>query len=108
MKTGEEFENGISSLKCTYFESEPVTLELKDNEFITSITGTGKDYIQGIIMETNFYRKIKQGLKGKVDGKGGTDSPSKNGMGAQAASAMNTGLGKMDFMMDNSASGFNI
>lgn len=40
LKSGDDFESGINSLRCTYFEQEPVTLELKDNEFITSITGT--------------------------------------------------------------------
>ena len=47
---------------------EPVVLELRDNEYITSINGMGKDYVQEINMETNFYRKIKQGakIKGKV------------------------------------------
>ena len=38
---------------------EPVVLELRDNEYITSINGLGKDYVQEINMETNFYRKIK-------------------------------------------------
>lgn len=43
----------------------PATLELKDNEYITSISGTGTDIIKTLTIETNFYRKIKQGAKMK-------------------------------------------
>ena len=75
LKNGDEFEVGIDSLRCTNFETEPVVLELKDNEFITSIHGNGKDYIQVLNMETNFYRKIKQGakIKGKKNDEEGDD-----------------------------------
>jgi hypothetical protein len=46
LKSGEtDFEDGIDSLRCTNFETEPVVLELKDNEFITAINGNGKDHI---------------------------------------------------------------
>lgn len=45
LKSGEDFEDGIDSLRCTNFETEPAVLELKDNEFVTSINGNGKDYI---------------------------------------------------------------
>lgn len=67
LKSGEEFENGIESLRCQNYDQEPAVLELRDNEYITSINGSGKEYVQEINMETNFYRKIKQGskLKGK-------------------------------------------
>lgn len=63
LKSGEEYENGIEGLKCTNFDHEPVVLELRDNEYITSINGMGKEYVQELNMETNFYRKIKQGAK---------------------------------------------
>ncbi len=59
LKSGEEFTNGLDSIRCTSYETEPVTLEFKDNEYLTSINGNGKDYIQVINMETNFFRKIK-------------------------------------------------
>lgn len=59
LKSGEEYENGIEGLKCQNYDMEPVVLELRDNEYITSINGMGKDYVQEINMETNFYRKIK-------------------------------------------------
>jgi len=42
-------------------------LELKENEYISSIYGTGIDFIKTIIVETNFYRKIKVGQKSKKD-----------------------------------------
>ncbi len=41
----------------------PVTLELKDNEYITSISGSGGDFVKNLIISTNQYRKIKQGKK---------------------------------------------
>lgn len=63
LKSGDEWEDGIDSLRCTDYEHEPALLELRDNEYVTSIHGNGKDYIQLVNMETNFYRKVKQGAK---------------------------------------------
>jgi hypothetical protein len=73
LKSGEEFESGIESLRCQNYDLEPAILELRDNEYITSINGTGKDYVQEINMETNFYRKIKQGAK--IKGSKNDDAP---------------------------------
>ena len=69
LKSGEEFENGIYNIKCTNLDliDFPATLELKDNEYITSIYGTGTDFIKTINIETNFYRKVKQGAKMKSE-----------------------------------------
>lgn len=63
LKSGEDFENGIYGIKCTSFDGEAVVLELKDNEYINAIHGTGTDYIKSMTLETNFYRKIKVGAK---------------------------------------------
>lgn len=41
LKSGDDFEDGIIDLDCTNKEQEPVVLELKDNEFITSVTIVG-------------------------------------------------------------------
>jgi hypothetical protein len=70
LKNGDEYESGIDSIRCTNYEQEPQVLNFKDNEYITAINGDGKDYIQVLNMETNFYRKIKQGAK--LKGKQGT------------------------------------
>jgi hypothetical protein len=70
LRNGEEFDNGPTGLSCANFDVEPQVLELKDNEYISSISGTGKDFIKTLVMETNFYRKIKQGIKVKEDGVG--------------------------------------
>ena len=43
LKSGEEFESGIYGIRCTNFELEPTILELRDNEYITTISGTGRD-----------------------------------------------------------------
>ncbi|CDW78756.1 UNKNOWN [Stylonychia lemnae] len=75
LKNGEEFESGIESLRCQNYDMEPAILELRDNEYITTINGTGKEYVQEINMETNFYRKIKQGAK--IKGNKGDDAPQK-------------------------------
>ena len=93
-----------------------MTLELKDNEFITSITGFGANCIQGIAIETNFYKKLKQGLK-KVEGKmgGGPSNPEPTtqkgalgglaGVGSIGANAHTT---KSSVVGDGSATSFNI
>lgn len=65
LKNGETMTDGISDLACTNKDVMPVSLKLIDNEFITSISGTGTDFIKSLNIETNFYRKIKQGLKSK-------------------------------------------
>lgn len=64
LKSGDDYENGIYGIKCTSLDGEPVVLELKDNEYINSIYGTGTEYIKSLTIETNFYRKIKVGAKG--------------------------------------------
>jgi len=58
-KSGNDHVDGIIDLYCKTFDVEPETLELKDNEYITSIYGTGKEYIKTLNIETNFYRKVK-------------------------------------------------
>ena len=45
----------------------PTVLDLKDNEYITAIYGTGTEFIKTLNIETNFYRKIKQGAKMKSE-----------------------------------------
>jgi hypothetical protein len=68
LKNLEEYENGIVGIKCMNYDQEPQILEMRDNEYITSISGTGKDYIQTLTIETNFYRKLKQGnIKKEID-----------------------------------------
>ena len=41
MKNGDEHEDGIYNLKCTNNDIAPKFIELKDNEYITTIYGTG-------------------------------------------------------------------
>lgn len=67
LKNGEDYENGIYGIRCTNFDLEPTILELKDNEYITAISGTGRDQIHSLVIETNFYRKLKQGAKSKEE-----------------------------------------
>ena len=40
-----------------------LSLIMKENEYITSIKGTGCDFIRRIAFETNFFRKLKYGAK---------------------------------------------
>jgi hypothetical protein len=40
-KSGNEHTDGILDLYCKTYDIEPEVLELKDNEYITSITGSG-------------------------------------------------------------------
>ena len=63
MTNGEDHLDGLYSLPCT--EQPSAELELKENEYITSIYGNGVEFIKSIIVETNFYRKIKVGSKGQ-------------------------------------------
>jgi hypothetical protein len=63
---------------------------LNELEYISSITGSGTDYIKSLVIETNFYRKIKMGLKGKVEI--GSPKSSLSGKGS-----FNSGMGKMEF-----------
>lgn len=58
-KEGETFIDGVMNLKCKTQGVEPQTLNLSENEFITSIYGTGIEYIKSLNIETNFYRKVK-------------------------------------------------
>jgi len=65
-------------------------------------------------METNFYRKVKQGAKLKGT-KGGDDKDEddkqdegKSLLGGLNLKGGDTGLGKMNFMMDTSGSYFKI
>lgn len=44
--TGEDIVDGIPHIKCTNYDEEPVVLEFKDNEYITTISGKGKDFIK--------------------------------------------------------------
>lgn len=67
LKNGQLLEDGLYNLKCTNLELKPTELELKENEYITSIYGTGTDFIKTLIIETNFYRKLKQGSKKKSE-----------------------------------------
>jgi hypothetical protein len=68
LKSGNELVDGLFSLPCTVNKSSPCSeLELKENEYITAIYGTGVDFIKTLIIETNFYRKIKVGSKGKSE-----------------------------------------
>ena len=71
LKNGEDYENGTYGIKCTNYEVEPSILELKDNEYINNIIGTGTTYIKSLTLETNFYRKIKQGQKQKEENQKG-------------------------------------
>jgi hypothetical protein len=41
---------------------------LNENEYISSISGSGTEFIKSIVVETNFYRKIKIGQKSKEAG----------------------------------------
>ena len=69
LKSGDEYENGIFDIKCTNHDmiDFPTVLDLKDNEYITAIYGTGTEFIKTLNIETNFYRKIKQGAKMKSE-----------------------------------------
>jgi hypothetical protein len=69
LKSGEEYENGIYDIRCTNHDmiDFPAVLDLKDNEYITAIYGTGTEFIKTLNIETNFYRKIKQGAKLKSE-----------------------------------------
>lgn len=66
-KSGNDFVDGIIDLYCKTFDVAPEVLELKDNEYINSIYGTGTQYIKTLNIETNFYRKVKQGSKSKSE-----------------------------------------
>eukprot|EP00347_Sterkiella_histriomuscorum_P015750 403355823 len=63
LKNGQDFEDGIYDLRCTNHDLAPKFLELKDNEYITTIYGTGTDFIKTLCIETNFYRRVKMGSK---------------------------------------------
>ncbi len=67
MKDGSLLVNGASDLFCKSLEDDPQVLELKPNEYIASIYGTGKNYIQSLTLETNYYRHVKMGTKIKED-----------------------------------------
>ena len=90
LRSGEEFEDGITGLKCSIPEQEPVVLELKDNEYITNVTVVGTEYIKSLTIETNFYRKIKQGAK--------QEKEEQSALGIANESSENTGVKKMDFL----------
>lgn len=44
--TGEDIVDGIPNIKCKSYDEEAVVLEFKDNEYITTISGKGKDFIK--------------------------------------------------------------
>ncbi len=69
LTNGEDLIDGLYNLPCT--EQASADLELKENEYITSIYGNGTEFIKSIIIETNFYRKIKVGSKGQDTSSGG-------------------------------------
>lgn len=75
MKDGSEYEDGIYDLRCTNHDLPPKFLELKDNEYITTIYGTGTDFIKTLCIETNFYRRVKMGSK---NNKSSMQSPKNN------------------------------
>lgn len=61
LKSGGEFEDGLTDLRCLNSELPAKSIEIKDNEYITMIYGTGTDYIKTLCIKTNFYRRVKMG-----------------------------------------------
>jgi len=68
LKNGIEYTDSLTNLPCMQGKDKPAAeLELKDNEYITAIYGTGIEFIKTLIIETNFYRKIKVGSKSRSE-----------------------------------------
>jgi hypothetical protein len=64
LKNGNELEDGFfgnDALRSANKELPSKSIELKDNEYITMIYGTGTDYIKTLVIKTNFYRRVKMG-----------------------------------------------
>lgn len=71
LKNGDEYEDGFfgkNALKCTINAQQFKSIELKDNEYITMIYGTGTEYIKTLVIKTNFYRRVKMGSKEEKKG----------------------------------------
>jgi len=66
LKSGGEHEDGFfgeKALHCINNDSPYKSIELRDNEYITMIYGTGSDFIKTLVIKTNFYRTVKMGSK---------------------------------------------
>jgi len=59
LANGEEYTEGLLDLACKLTDSPPVILDLKENEYITAISGSGGAYVKNLIISTNMYKKIK-------------------------------------------------
>ena len=70
---GDIVEDGIPDLGCRSSDI-PKRFELKDNEGIINIEGVGASFVQKIMFESSFGRKVKQGLIDKY--KDGSDEAS--------------------------------
>lgn len=89
-KSGKTTRDGIIDLPCRIAEASPQSLVLNEIEYITAISGSGTDFIKSLVIETNFYRKIKMGQKAK----GEVASP-KSSLSGQGS--FSSGMGKMEF-----------
>ena len=56
---GEEVQDGLIDLACRNPNLPPVILELKEQEYIQFISGTGTTCVKSIQIITNQFRKIK-------------------------------------------------
>ena len=79
LTTGEIYVDGIRDLACKTSE-EYKKFELKDNEGLINVEGTGTDSVKKLTFESSFGRKIKQGMLAKFKEMSEDDAQSRGGL----------------------------